>query len=154
MFRNAKMGDKVWDFVEEWGKIIKLGADADYPLEVKFNNGAFNSYTWDGKDRIADNRARLFWNEIKYEIPEKPFDLENELKKLEVVEFNRKNRNYYLYWDNCGENIEYYNSYFDEFINYKFFSESSIKKFMDNVKDEKITKEEFFKAYNIVFGGK
>ena len=123
-------------------------------MEVKFNNGAFNSYTWDGKDRIADNRARLFWNEIKYEIPEKPFDLENELKKLEVVEFNRKNRNYYLYWDNCGENIEYYNSYFDEFINYKFFSESSIKKFMDNVKDEKITKEEFFKAYNIVFGGK
>ena len=158
MFRNAKRYDRVWSFSNRWGTIMYVGninnKFINYPIEVRFDNGVEETYTIDGKHSINDECPVLFWSEVKYKAPEKPFNLEDELRRLEVVEFNIENRNYYLYWDNCGENIEYYNSYFDEFINYKFFSESSIKKFMDNVKDEKITKEEFFKAYNIVFGGK
>lgn len=154
MFKNAKVGDKVYDILKGWTTITSIVKDSDYPIRVTNDDNTWVIFTLEGKRNKEDANPTLFWDEIKFEIPEKPFSLEDELRRLEVVEFNIENRNYYLYWDNCGENIECYNSYFDEFINYKFFSESSIKKFMDNVKDEKIIKEEFFKAYNIVFGGK
>lgn len=121
MFKNAKVGDRVYDMLKGWTTITSIVKDSDYPIRVTNDDNTWVIFTLEGKRNKEDDNPTLFWNKIKYEIPGKPFSLEDELRRLEVVEFNIENRNYYLYWDNCGENIEYYNSYFDEFINYKFF---------------------------------
>ena len=150
MFKNAKVGEIVYDMLKGWTTITSIVKDSDYPIRVTNDDNTWVIFTLEGKRNKEDANPTLFRNKIKYEIPGKPFSLEKELRNLEVVEFNMENRNYYLCWDNCSGNIEYYNSNFDEFINYKYFSESSIKKFMDNIKDRKITKENFLKHYNFI----
>lgn len=156
MFRNAKVGDRVWDFVWCWGTIEEICLGNKYPLAVKFdNNGIKGKYKLNGVyDAMSDTNPRLFWNEIKFEIPEKPFSLEKELRKLEVQEFENGAVNYYLLWDNEYKKIK------QNFVNYCqnpfdiFFTEDSLFNFIDNIKNKKITKEEFFAVYKNVFGGK
>lgn len=154
MFRNAKAGDKVWDFIYGWGNIISVMKNYPFPIAVDFSNGKTISYKFNGKHNDTDIYPRLFWNEIKFEIPEKPFDLESELRKLKVVEFKKDEKNCFLLWENDVEKIEYDCLYYQEYPLMKYFNQESIKNFMDNIKYRKITKEEFFKAYNVVFGGK
>jgi len=156
MFRNAKVGENVWDFIYGWGTIVEVYDITKfiYPIEVKFDNGKIIFYTLDGKYNDTEIYPRLFWDEIKFEIPEKPLDLESELRKLEVVEFKKDEKNYFLLWENEYGNIEYDFFYQQEFPLMKYFNKESIDNFMNNIKDRKITKEEFFEAYRRVFGGK
>lgn len=154
MFRNAKIGDKVWDIIYGWGNIISVIKDYPFPIAVDFSNGKTISYKFNGKNNDTDINPRLFWDEIKFEIPEKPFDLEDELRRLEVIKFKTDEQNYFLLWDNDVEKIEYDCLYYQEYPLMKYFNKESIKNFMDNIKGKNITREEFFKAYNIVFGGK
>lgn len=154
MFRNAKIGDKVWDIIYGWGNIISVIKDYPFPIAVDFSNGKTISYKFNGKNNDTDINPRLFWDEIKFEIPEKPFDLEDELRRLEVVKFKTDEQNYFLLWDNDVEKIEYDCLYYQEYPLMKYFNKESIKNFMYNIKGKNITREEFFKAYNIVFGGK
>lgn len=153
-FENAKVGDKVWDFIYGWGNIINVIEDSPFPIMADFGNGRTISYEFDGKSYDTDINPRLFWDEIKFEIPEKPLNLEDELKNLEVVEFKTDDYNYYLYWNNRCELIGYDYVCQDELIGYKYFSISSINTFMENIIGKNITKEEFFKAYRNVFGGR
>jgi len=73
MFENAKIADKVWSIEFGWGKIINIIKNSTYPLIVKFNkNSSIITFDLDGKyTKIAINPT-LFWDEIKFEIPEKP----------------------------------------------------------------------------------
>ena len=151
MFKNAKVGDRVWDFIEQWGTIDDIKYEHYHELEVKFDNGTKGLYTLEGKEDDKDLNPRLFWNEIKFEIPEKPFDLENELKKLKVQEFKTSERNYFLTWDNAGKSIYYDIVGNNEQPDIKYFTEESINNFMKNIKNKKITKEQFFNAYKNVF---
>ena len=155
MFRNAKVGDRVWDFVWCWGTIEEICLGNKYPLAVKFdNNGIKGKYKLNGVyDAMSDTNPRLFWNEIKFEIPEKPFDLEEELRKLEVIEFSFDENSYLLFYDNEENSICYdCTGYLDiPFVNY--FTSRSIYDFMDKIKDKNITREQFFTAYKKVFGG-
>lgn len=124
-------------------------------MKIKFDNyrNRYETYTLDGENYVENNPS-LFWDEIKFEIPEKPFDLESELKKLKVQEFKTAERNYFLTWDNAGKSMYYDIVGNNEQPDIKYFTEQSINNFMENVKDKKITKEQFFEAYKKVFGGK
>lgn len=154
MFRNAKVGDRVWDFLKGWGTVIDISWDEDYPIFVKFDYEEFKTcFTYKGFADKDDKKPRLFWDEIKFEIPEKPFDLEKELRELDKIEFRTGKDNYFLAWSNKWECINNYST-----INLQnpfliCFTEESINNFMDNIKDKKITKEQFFTAYKNVFGG-
>ena len=153
MFRNAKVGDRVWHIRKGWAVIAYIDKSSTFSINVRFKDGMSTSFTIDGKEYSADINPTLFWDEIEVSAQEKPFSLEEELRKLKIVKFDGGNNNCYLCWDNCRGRIKYCNSYWDEFVNYKFFSESSINNFLDNIKDKKITKEQFFSAYKKVFGG-
>ncbi|MFR4518588.1 MAG: hypothetical protein ACLT40_01345 [Fusobacterium sp.] len=154
MLRNAKVGDRVWDIIYGWGNIISVIKNYPFPIAVDFSNGKTISYKFNGKNNDTDINPRLFWDEIKFEIPEKPFDLESELRKLKIVEFKKDEKNYFLLWDSDLENIEYDYLYSQEYPLIKYFNKESVDDFMDNIKGKNITREEFFKAYNIVFVGK
>lgn len=154
MFRNAKVGDRVWDFIEQWGTIVEIDEKSDFPLVVEFdNNEEEGAYTYEGKEFEVDFNPRLFWDEIKYEIPKKPFSLEAELRKLEVIEFSFDENSYLLFYDNEENSICYdCTAYLDiPFVNY--FTSRSIHDFMDKIKDKNITREQFFSTYKKVFGG-
>lgn len=157
MFRNARAGDRVWSFTHHWGTIIEtdgsLDKTIDYPLLVKFDNDIVSRYTIDGKYNKDDTYPTLFWDEIKFKIPEKPFDLEEELRKLEVIEFSFDENSYLLFYDNEENSICYdCTGYLDiPFVNY--FTSRSIHDFMDKIKVKNITREQFFSAYKKVFGG-
>lgn len=154
MFKDAKVGDRVWDFLYGYGKVLEVDKNE---LWVEFESLCIDKkrvYIFDGELKGVGYPQTLFWDEIKFEIPKKPFDLEDELKKLEVIKFENGAVNCSLFWDNE------YNKIKQNFTNYCqnpfeiFFTEDSLFNFMDNIKDRNITKEEFFKAYNIIFGGK
>lgn len=153
MFRNAKVGDRVWHIRKGWAVIAYIDKSSTFSINVRFKDGMSTSFTIDGKEYSSDINPTLFWDEIKVNTPEKHFSLEEELRKLKIVEFNIGNNNYYLYWDNCVGEISFDLKCYYELINYKYFSISSIKNFLDSIKDKKITKEQFFSAYKKVFGG-
>lgn len=153
MLRNAKVGDRVWDIIYGWGNIISVIKNDPFPIAVDFSNGKTISYKFNGKNNDTDINPRLFWDEIKYEIPEKPFNLENELRQLEITEFRHGGNNQFLTWSNEFKNIDsyYFNSFQNPFLIY--FTKESIDNFRENIKNKKITKEQFFSAYKKVFGG-
>ena len=76
-FRNAKVGDRVWDIMHGWGKIIKKYKDPEvpYPIVVSdFENmGVYTeAYNWDGKAFRNHINPILFWDEVQIEPPPKP----------------------------------------------------------------------------------
>ena len=81
MFNNAKIGDKVFDYLlQQWGTVVMIRLDINwYPLLVEFDKRGVIGYTFDGKRDIKDKVQALFWNEVKpITPPDKP------LPKIEV----------------------------------------------------------------------
>lgn len=155
MFRNAQVGDRVWDYERDcWGTIISINNECHYPLKVKLDNKYSEElyYTIDGKSSTRNVNPSLFWNEIKIDIPEKPFDLEKELKSLKTIEFKPKDINCSLLWSNEYKKIDYDIDRSLQDPSSIYFDEHSIEKFMNKIKDKKISKKEFFDVYKKVFG--
>lgn len=154
MFKNAKVGDRAWFFEYGWGTIVNMFYGNEYPIVFKSDTNRFCNFMIDGKRVVNDINPSLFWDEVKYKIPERPFKLEDELRKLEIKEFSNEEANYYLLWDNKREQIKY------SFINHCqnpldiYFTDKSLTDFIKNIEDKKITKEQFFTAYRNVFGGR
>lgn len=99
MFRNAKVGDKVWDFVYGEGVIIEISDCEQYPLTVTFKNDVCATFTYDGKMMVIGNQT-LFWDRFEFTPPAKPFDLVDYLNKnLIKKEFKKGEDNFYLYYD-------------------------------------------------------
>lgn len=70
MFKNAKSGDKVWDFSRGWGTVTSITSTS---INVNFASlGTFNYY-FDGRLYSSDLNPTLFWNELKFKVPEKPY---------------------------------------------------------------------------------
>lgn len=153
MFRNAKVGDRVWDFIEHWGTIIRIHDKSDFPLIIKFDNKEERIYKFNGQAYGENMTIRLFWNEIKFKIPEKPLNLEAELKKLEKTNFQYGKNNHFLIWSYDFEEIQIDYRCIQQGVFTIYFTEKSVNKFINNIKDKKITKEQFFTAYRNVFGG-
>lgn len=155
MFRNAKVGDRAYDILRGWGTIVEINEDREYPIVFVADVDSFCTFTFDGKRDVNDKNPSLFWDEIKYEIPEKStvFDLEKELRKLIIKEFEFEERNYYLYYNLEDEVIEskVTGRYIEPFKIY--FTEKSVYNFLEAIQFKYISKEEFFSAYKKVFGG-
>ena len=73
MFKNAQVGDRVFDYlIQEWGEIISTTNLRPYTVLVKFEYGTMGSYTIQGT-KDAEELPVLFWDEVKPIIPpEKP----------------------------------------------------------------------------------
>jgi hypothetical protein len=84
-FSDAKVGDKVYDYtLQEWGKIIEINNNSEYPIVVRFNScGEEETYMLDGRELINHKAPILFWDEVKpVTPPDKPFDLCAKLEEL------------------------------------------------------------------------
>ena len=100
MFRNAKIGDKVWDFVYGEGIVTGINECEQYPLTVTFKDGVHEVlFSYDGKFNLNCNQS-LFWDRFEFTPPIKPFDLVDYLNKnLIKKEFKQGDDNFYLYYD-------------------------------------------------------
>lgn len=77
-FSSARVGDKVWDFIEGWGQVYDVLRENKFPIRVSFIHGnekATEYYTYEGVQTDYNVRS-LFWDELKYEMPERPLRLE------------------------------------------------------------------------------
>jgi len=80
MFKSAKIGDRVFDYLlQEWGTVSFIkDAGHKYPIRVQFAE-IKKEYTSGGKDLCSYKLQTLFWNEMEpITPPEKP------LPELEV----------------------------------------------------------------------
>lgn len=154
MFKEARVGNRVWSSVHDWGTINSIKYLEKYPIYVKFDNGQCCSFTLNGKKLEEDVFPSLFWDEIKFEIPEKPFSAEDELRKLEVKEFVKNTNNCLLTWDYDKDKVDYVRVEHIEFPMSICFDWDSVIKITSILNKHKITKEQFFEAYRNVFGGK
>lgn len=152
-FKNAKVGDRVWDILKGWGTITSIREDNDYPIRVTSDINTWTIFTLDGKRDEKDINPTLFWNEIKYEMPEKPFSLEEELRKLQVKEFKYNDCNYYLRWDSHHNKLDYGYSIMYNIPCVVYFEKHNIEQFVSKVEHQNITRKEFFRVYNNIFGG-
>ncbi len=143
MFRESKVGDRVWDFEKGWGRIIKIDTNSIHPLAVKFNECDITLYTFDGKSFVTNINPSLFWDEIKYEIPKKPFDLKVEFEKLEVVDFKEAIYNHYICYELHDNTWKSFLS--NTFIcpsDLYFINNDNFKNFIKLLNEHKITPEE------------
>lgn len=103
MFKDAKVGDRVWNLANGFGKIVEIYPKAKFSLVVEFHGVARKTFNYDGREFNTDTNPTLFFDEIKFEIPKKP------LPKLEV---DTK----VIVWDNHGSSNKFkrYFSHFNE----------------------------------------
>jgi len=111
MFKNAQIGDRVWDLRYECGTITFIDPSKTYPIKVIFDFRLTNkNYTFDGRSSLDFISPTLFWN--KFKIPPEAFikpqpKLEKDTKVLVWNEkgcFNesRKHKRYFSYFDKDG----------------------------------------------------
>ena len=72
MFKDAKVGDRVYCLKNGWGSIISSGAGRIHPLYVEFDGGDCDNYTLNGEQNIEDRRPTLYWGEPQIIAPPKP----------------------------------------------------------------------------------
>lgn len=73
MFKDAKVGDKVWSVRHGWGEIIAVdGLGIPYPVRVSFCPVVSILFTISGKEETDDTNPTLFWDEVEIVAPPKP----------------------------------------------------------------------------------
>ena len=105
MFKDAKIGDRVFDYtLQEWGEIISIGNLSPYTILVSFKNNKVRSYTIQGT-RDTNKLPTLFWDEVKQIIPpEKPLPKIEIDTRVLVWDNNEvyKHRRYFSNFDSHG----------------------------------------------------
>ena len=149
MFKNAQVGDRVWDFLYGYGKVLEVDKDE---LWVEFESlriGKKRVYTFDGKLRRVGYPQTLFWDKIKFDMP---FSLENELMKLKRKKYVFNENNAHFVWNNQLDTLEFFTNSICETFNMVYFEQNEdFMNFIKKVKENKITREQFFEAYKKVF---
>jgi hypothetical protein len=82
MFRDAKVGDRVWSPSWGWGTVVDNDPNCDFPICVEFDApfDANPRFKYDGKGlNYYHNEAvgvgkqpGIYWDEVKFEIPPRP----------------------------------------------------------------------------------
>jgi hypothetical protein len=97
-FEEAQVGDAVWSVRFGHGTIDSIYNDPNRPLVIRFSEYAHpRSYTVQGQE-FPNELQTLFWQEIKFEVPEKPPHMKL-INGIEVpnVSFNPDVKEYYYY---------------------------------------------------------
>ena len=72
MFKDARVGDKVWSVSQGWGVIVDINK-SEYPVVVEFKeSGTRRVFTYEGRWVATDPYPSLFWDEVKIVPPPKP----------------------------------------------------------------------------------
>lgn len=73
MFKDAKVGDRVWSMVSKWGHIESI--DGDF-IKVRYDAGGYDEYTPEGCYPGYYQRGIpfpiLYWDEVKITPPPRP----------------------------------------------------------------------------------
>jgi len=71
-FKNAKVGDRVWDSVYGWGTIAEIFLHNTYPIVVELDKAwlCHRGYTYGGRNDENEPQC-LFWRELPFHIPER-----------------------------------------------------------------------------------
>jgi hypothetical protein len=96
-FEKAQEGDKVWSIRFGHGTVVFTYDDTIYPLVIKFiGYPNLQSYTLEGQE-FNDEPQTLFWQEVKFEAPEKPLriKLTNGTEIPDISFHPTINENYY-----------------------------------------------------------
>ena len=72
MFKDAKVGDKVWSVQEGWGEISQVDLGCEWPVMVEFQKGRQRTYAFDGREYPDHQHPTLFWDEVKIDPPPRP----------------------------------------------------------------------------------
>jgi hypothetical protein len=76
MFTNAKVGDRVWSIADGRGVIVDIDKSNTYPVRVEFEHFShIQTYLLDGRVTQSDLFPILFWDELKFKIPERPKEM-------------------------------------------------------------------------------
>ena len=85
-FETARVGDRVWSIEHGWGVVKRLERMFTNPMLVEFSGEVYVTYKLDGAQHSRHSQCRtqtLFWDEVKFEAPQKPLpDLEVDTKVL------------------------------------------------------------------------
>ena len=156
MFENVKVGDCLYS--PRFGKGIVIKVE-EIKFEVKFENYFFETaptyrkFYKNGKMGDWDKEPTIFWEKPKMEyIKERPFSLEEEMKKLKVKEWEYGVRNAFLvYWVSCKKiKIEATNIFRQIGVIY-FEYDIALREFEDKIVGREISFEEFERCYKKVF---
>lgn len=154
MFRNAKVGDRVWHIRKGYGKIYAIDNNSKFRIHVQFKDESNIWFLINGREFEEDINPSLFWDEIKFEIPKKPFNLEETFRILEEIEFSQKEiENVCIYYDKDSDKLSWNTTNYRKYLGVKFFTKESVLKFFEEIKYKNISEEEFLDTYSKVFGG-
>lgn len=158
MFRDAKVGDRIFDILLGWGVVENIDLNLNLPLRVKFDVGLSN-YTLDGKTSDNHIRPRLYWDEIKFKIPERPFDLGAEFNKVEIMTNNYEDGiKFCIFYNKLHKiwMIFHSSKIIEHPINIVFSDCNQLKEFKNLLNEHKITPEQLrpliIKKINEVYG--
>ena len=59
MFKNAKVGDRVYDVLKGWTTITSIVKDSDYPIRVTNDDNTWVIFTLEGKRNKEDANPTL-----------------------------------------------------------------------------------------------
>ncbi len=145
-FSKAKVGDKVQDFQQGWGYVESID-HSQRPIVVKFNNNVINTYYYNGTQWNTDINPSLFWDELKYEIPKKPFNLKEILKEMSSVAYTGEKLSYMIAYNLNTQKFEYVSLGSNFYISNKITSKYDVvNDVVDLLNERKISIEEFSHA--------
>ena len=152
-FDNAKIGDRVWNSVYGWGRIIEVNKDECYGIKARFPYSDIGSvtgeYTFSGETCTEDKYPVLFWNEFHIPTDEedkKPFNLVEFLRdNLEPKEFEYEKENFYLYYSPYGKRWHSHITTYDDVLAV-YFKKCS-RELVDELDDNKVTPKQLKDAY-------
>jgi hypothetical protein len=99
-FESAKVGDRVWSMRHGWGVVTHIG---DNKIYTRFENQIWDCvFTICGRFSAEDLNPTLFWNELKFDIPQKPIKMKL-IHSVEVPDITFKpTSGEYFYYPSVG----------------------------------------------------
>ena len=113
MFKNVKIGDRLYSVEDGWGIVETIRTSGIYLLTIRFDYCS-ESFTLDGKRCILSKNPTLFWDKIKFEIPKRPLpDLKVDTKVIvwNSEEYVLKEKRYFKEFNNKGKIVCFINGY-------------------------------------------
>lgn len=153
MFEDIRVGDKVFTRQFGWMEVEKVYENEFQTILIR--KGHSPRYLWfykTGMHTEEDVLPSVFWEKPKLEyIKERPFSLENELRKLRIKEFVPKDDNYSLEYDFSTNAITIDYRFSSISPNAFFFEKKDLDDLCKTISNIEISFKEFETAYKKVF---